>query len=233
MSAQPLPPGQHAIDRFPRFGTHLHEPPPPIPTNYAIELTGALAKPLSVSLAQLSSLERRELIADFHCVAGWSARGLRWGGVPFATVYSSLVEPLLRPASTITHVAFEGLDGFSSHMRIEDALADDVLIADRLDGNPLGPEHGAPARLVAPNHYGFINVKHLARIECCTKEPRGYGNPPLPANVGLRLLGYGRLPRARVWEEERHRFLPARAIRLVGRFLIPSIGSLSSRRPSK
>jgi DMSO/TMAO reductase YedYZ molybdopterin-dependent catalytic subunit len=233
VSTNPLPPGQHAIDRFPRFGTHLHDPAPTIPADFAIELTGALAMPLSVSLAQLSSLERRELIADFHCVAGWSARGLRWEGVPFATFYSSLVEPSLRSSTTITHVAFEGLDGFSSHMRLEDALADDVLIADRLNGSPLGPAHGAPVRLVAPNHYGFINVKHLARIEFCTKEPRGYGNPPLPANVGLRLLGYGRLPRARVWEEERHRFLPARVIRLAGRFLIPPIGSLSSRRPSE
>ena len=233
MNGRPLPPGQHAIDGFPRFGTHLNEPPPAIPADHAIEVTGAVAKPVSVPLAELSALERREMTADFHCVAGWSATGLRWEGVPFATFYRTLVEPSLRPGVSITYVAFEGLDGFSSHMSIDDALADDVLIADGLDGSPLGADHGAPARLVAPNHYGFINIKHLARVELCTEEPRGYGRPPLPANVGLRLLGYGRLPRARVWEEERHRYLPAWSIRLVGRFLIPPIGSLSSRRSSE
>jgi DMSO/TMAO reductase YedYZ molybdopterin-dependent catalytic subunit len=166
-------------------------------------------------------------------VAGWSATGLRWEGVPFATFYRSLVEPSLRPGASITHFAFVGLDGFSSHMSMDDALADGVLIADRLNGSALGPDHGAPARLVAPNHYGFINVKHLSRIKLCTEEPRGYGRPPLPANVGLRMLGYGRLPRARVWEEERHRFLPAWAIRLVGRALISTDRSFSRRRASE
>ena len=41
----------------------------------------------------------------------------------------------------------------------EDALADGVLIADRLDGRPLDGDHGAPARLVSPNQYGFVSTK--------------------------------------------------------------------------
>ena len=41
----------------------------------------------------------------------------------------------------------------------EDALADGVLIADRLDGRPLDGDHGVPARLVGPNQYGFVSTK--------------------------------------------------------------------------
>ena len=37
----------------------------------------------------------------------------------------------------------------------------------------------------------------------------------------LRLLGYRRFTRARVWEEERHAVLPARVIRLIGRVVGP------------
>ena len=53
-------------------------------------------------------------------------------------------------------------------------------------------------------------------------------SPPIPhcaasgvAGLGLRLLGYRRFTRARVWEEERHAVLPAGVIRLVGRAVGP------------
>jgi DMSO/TMAO reductase YedYZ molybdopterin-dependent catalytic subunit len=224
-----LPPGQHAIDGFPRFGTHLHVPPPAVPTDPVIEITGAVDKSFAVPLADLATLPRRELTADFHCVAGWSATELDWEGVAFETFHRKLIEPSVQPDTAVTHVVFGGLDGYWSYMSIEDALAEDVLIADRLGGRPLDADHGAPARVVSPNHYGFINTKHLCRIELRAAEPRGYGSASGVARVGLGLLGYGRLPRARVWEEERHRYLPAWPVRLLGRLLIPPIEFLSAR----
>src|SRR5881227_1516256 len=56
-------------------------------------------------------------------------------------------------------------------MSIEDALAEDVLIAERLDGRPLDGDHGAPARLVSPEQYGFVSTKHLCRVELHTTDP--------------------------------------------------------------
>jgi DMSO/TMAO reductase YedYZ molybdopterin-dependent catalytic subunit len=208
-----LPPGQRDLGRFPRFGTN-HGPPPAVPTVPAIEVVGAGEAPRTISTTDLDSLPRRTLLADFHCVAGWSARGLRWDGVPLAEV--------LRPSADATHVRFAGLDGHWAVMLLEDALADDVLLADRLGGAPLDPGHGAPVRLVAPAHYGFVNVKHLCRIEVLTAEPaQSTGAASALAGLGLRLLGYGRFTRARVWKEERHAVLPARVIRLVGRVVGP------------
>jgi DMSO/TMAO reductase YedYZ molybdopterin-dependent catalytic subunit len=224
-----LPPGQHRIDHFPRFGTHLHEPPPAVPSDPAIQVGGAVDEPFEVSLTELSSLPRRKLRADFHCVAGWSATDLEWEGVPVSDFYRERIEPALPANTTVTHLVFAGLDGYWAHMQLDDALAEDVLIADRLDGRPLGSDHGAPARLVSPAHYGFINTKHLCRIEPRTSEPKGYGSASSIADVGLRLLGYGRLPRARVWSEERSRVLPAWSVRLVGRVLFPAIRAASAR----
>jgi DMSO/TMAO reductase YedYZ molybdopterin-dependent catalytic subunit len=204
-----LPPGQRALDRFPRFGTN-QGPPPAVPAAPSIEIDGA--EPIPVS--DLASLPRRTLHADFHCVAGWSARGLRWVGVP--------LRDELRPPADATHVRLAGLDGHWSVMLLEDALADDVLLADRLDGAPLDAKHGAPVRLVAPDHYGFVNVKHLCRIELLTAEPaHSHGAASGLAGLGLKLLGYSRFTRARVWEEERNAVLPARVIRLVGRVIGP------------
>ncbi len=80
-----LPPGQHQTDGLPRFGTHLHRPAPAVPVNPVIEIGGAVAESFAVPLVTLATLPRRELTADFHCVAGWSATDLRWEGVAFET----------------------------------------------------------------------------------------------------------------------------------------------------
>ena len=121
---------------------------------------------------------------------------------------------------------FAGLDGYQSIVSIEDALAADVLIADRLDGRPLDADHGAPVRLVSPGQYGFVSTKHLCRIELHTAEPAPtYHRAPL-IQLGLQLVKPHR--RARVWQEERHRYLPAWAVRPVYRCIVPAI---SSRRP--
>jgi DMSO/TMAO reductase YedYZ molybdopterin-dependent catalytic subunit len=209
----PLPPGQRSLGRFPRFGTN-QGPPPAVPAAPVIAIAGAVEAPATIAASDLGSLPRRTLLADFHCVAGWSARGLRWEGVPLTAV--------LRPSAAATHVRFAGLDGHWAVMLLEDALAGDLLLADHLDGAPLGAKHGAPVRLVAPAHYGFVNVKHLCRIELLTAEPaNSHGAASSLAGVGLRLLGYRRFTRARVWEEERNAVLPARVIRLVGRVVGP------------
>ncbi|MFH8347761.1 molybdopterin-dependent oxidoreductase [Streptomyces sp. NPDC018045] len=214
-----LPPGQRAVDGFPRFGTHLHRPPPPVPAAPVIELGGAVTEAVTVSVGDLAKLPRRQLGADFHCVAGWSATGLLWEGVAFETLYRTRVEPLLAADTVISHVSFEGLDGYRSVVLLEDALADDVLVADRLDGRPIDSDHGAPVRLVSPSQYGFVSTKHLCRIAFHTSPPPDPDRwSPIAAHH-----------RARVWQEERHRHLPGRAVRPLYRTLIGPIRALSAR----
>jgi DMSO/TMAO reductase YedYZ molybdopterin-dependent catalytic subunit len=194
-----------------------------------IGISGAVTKSVTLPLAELATLPRRELTADFHCVAGWSATDLHWEGVAFETFYRMIIEPSVEPDASATHVVFGGLDGYRSVASIEDALAGDVLIAERLDGLPLDGDHGAPARLVSPNQYGFVSTKHLCRIELHTAEPKEkYGHASALVQAGLRGPANPH-PRARVWEEERHRYLPAWSVRPVYRLLIPPIAFLSAR----
>lgn len=209
-----LPPGQRLLERFPRFGTHLGRPAPAIPTDPVITVGGgAVMSAFDLPVAALAGLPRRELTADFHCVAGWSAADLRWEGVGFETFFRTIVEPALVPGTEVTHVVFEGLDGYRSVVLAEDALGDDVLLAERLDGRPLGADHGAPVRLVSPAQYGYVSTKHLCRIEVHSGEPHTPGG----SLVDRRLLQSH--PRARVWEEERHGSLPGWLVRPVYRAL--------------
>ena len=115
------------------------------------------------------------------------------------------------------YLVFVGLDGYRSIVLLKDALAPNVLVADHLNGRPLTAEHGAPVRLVSPDQYGFISTKHLCRIELYRSEPVGLYHPTKSIQRALRTVRPHR--RARVWQEERHRYIPSWLIRRVYRFL--------------
>jgi DMSO/TMAO reductase YedYZ molybdopterin-dependent catalytic subunit len=212
-----LPPGQRKVDGFPRFGGPFK--PPAVPASPALEITGAVREPVTVALSELSALPRTEQTSDFHCVAGWSATGLRWEGVGFTAFYRSIIAPQLSPATPVTHVVFCGLDGYRAIVHIDDALQEDVLLADRLDGEPLSLAHGAPLRLVSPQQYGYLNAKHLRAIEIHTSAP------PTPRDFVL----FRQHPRARVWQEERNGVLPTTVVRPIYRSLIRPFIWLSTR----
>jgi DMSO/TMAO reductase YedYZ molybdopterin-dependent catalytic subunit len=171
---------------------------------------GALTTPIEIAVDELVRPDRRELHSDFHCVAGWSVTGLHWEGAAFADVYRRHLAPALVPGAVVTHVRVRGLDGEQFVAELDDLLADDVLLADRLDGRPLDGDHGAPLRLVNPAQYGYANVKHVGHIDVLTAAPAA-GSPAL---VDRLLQSH---PRARVWEEERHGTVPGWLIRPIYR----------------
>ncbi len=214
-----LPPGQRAVHGFPRFGVDLAHPPPAPATDLIIEITGELVRHVSITPAELADLPRRTLVADLHCVAGWSAVGLTWAGVSFPDLYGLVIEPALSAGARVRYVVFVGADGYRSIVALEDLLVDDVLIADTLDGQPLPPDHGAPVRLVSPNQYGFVSTKHLCRIELYRSEPVGFYHPTRRIQRALRTVRPHR--RARVWREERHRYLPSWLARRIYRLVVP------------
>ena len=220
-----LPPGQHRSDVFPRYGTHFSRPVPNLSSLDAVSVTGAVTRTVDIPVADLATMPRQDVVADFHCVAGWSAADVHWGGVPFRTLYERVIEPVAEPG--VTHLRFVGIDGFRAVLLLEDALADGVMIADTLDGAPLGGEHGGPARLVSPRQYGYKNTKHLQAIELHVGEPpEGHRNPLL--NLGLWFVKPH--PRARVDAEERHRYLPPWAVRWLNYNVIhPVISFLCER----
>jgi hypothetical protein len=107
-------------------------------------VTGAVARPTQVHLDDLIGLGlRRRQRSDLHCVTTWSAVDLLWEGMPFRTVHEVLAARV-GIARAVGWVTVTGLDGYRACLRLDDALADDVLLADRLADAPLSTEHGAP-----------------------------------------------------------------------------------------
>ena len=210
----PLPPGQVEVDDFPRFGLANFAFRFPTETErIEIAVDGDVGQPTHFA-AELESLERVEQVSDLHCVTTWTRRGLRWGGWRFRDFYEQLVVPRVRPEPDATLVVLRAQDGLAQSLPLEDALAPDVLLADRLDGERLGVDHGAPIRLVAPAHYGCKSVRHLNAIEFW-RDARNYRFP------GPRWLMNH--PRARVMYEERGRAFPPWLFRALWPALVPTV----------
>jgi DMSO/TMAO reductase YedYZ molybdopterin-dependent catalytic subunit len=214
----PLPPGQRAVQGFPRFGVNIRRPPPAGPPGIAIEVTGTFLRTIELDAVALEGVRRLEITADLHCVAGWSAVQLLWEGWVFRDVFDVRIAPALPEGFVVAFVVFVGADGYRSIVAFEDAVAPNVLLADRLNGDPLSPAHGAPVRLLSPDQYGFVSTKHLFRIELHTSEPPPFFHPTPSIQRALRTVRPH--PRARVWREERHRYLPSWLIRPVYRRLV-------------
>ncbi len=202
-----LPPGQHAVDALPRWGLpRFLRARFALPPRAALQVDGDVEVPCTLDLG---TLPRRDVVADLHCVTTWSRRGLRWSGWALRDVWDRLVVPHARPAADARVVVVRGLDGFWSSLPLDDALAPDVLLADRLDGAPLSRAHGAPLRLVAPAHYGYKQAKHVVTLEV---------HRTLPASATDPWFIH---PRARVALEERGRRLPGVAYRGLYRATLP------------
>ena len=138
-----------------------------------------------VPIGDVQKLPHEERIADFNCVTTWCVRGVRWGGVPFRTFYEDIVLTRCQPSLDVRWLRIVGLDGGSAIVAVEDALRDEVLLADSLDGEPLTLVHGAPVPFVSPAQYAYKSVKHLVSIELSVERPR-WVPTNIPAPVSRR-----------------------------------------------
>src|SRR5262245_33063506 len=128
-----LPPGQHAIADFPRFGVPRYvNRLADIPPRFAIKLDTGCGGGRTVGIDDFAPLQRREIVADFHCVATWPHRNLHWEGYAFRDVYQSLIAPHVPADAKLDYVELKALDGYKSCIALADLLDENVLLADRL-----------------------------------------------------------------------------------------------------
>ena len=200
-----LPPGQKESELFPRFGLPQYANRFPKDINNIKFTIGGDLEEFEIS-TELKKLPRINQVSDFHCVTTWSKLGLNWSGYRFRDFYTQLILP--KVAKNITFVVLKAQDGYKTSMLLEDLMQENVLLADQLDNESLNIEHGAPIRIVAPNHYGYKNLKHIKRIEFYTEKQivkQGY-------------LSFMDHPRARVAFEERASTGPSILFRWLYKF---------------
>jgi len=138
--------------------------------DWRLEIDGLVRNKVSLDYETLLSLPRAEQVSTFHCVTGWTVKDVRWTGVRFKDLLA-LAKPLPE-AKAIRFVSMEV--PYNDSLTLEQALLPDVMLAHTLDAKPLSRPHGAPARVVIPEMYGYKGVKWLARMELVAEQPPGY-----------------------------------------------------------
>jgi DMSO/TMAO reductase YedYZ molybdopterin-dependent catalytic subunit len=152
--------------------------------------------PISLGLADLQSMPSRTVRVTLECAGngrvGLSPRPVSqpwlngavgtaaWRGVPLRDLLGDAA-----PTGSAVDVVFTGHDhgfergveqDYARGLSLADATADDVLVAYEMNGAPLPPQHGFPARLVVPGWYGMAHVKWLRSITVADHAFEGYQN---------------------------------------------------------
>ncbi|CAL9497502.1 Protein-methionine-sulfoxide reductase catalytic subunit MsrP [Nocardiopsis dassonvillei] len=142
---------------FYRIDTALTVPRPD-PVRWRLRVHGMVDHPFEIDLAELLDLPLVEADITLTCVSnqvgGDLAGNARWLGYPLAD--------LLRRAGVHTdadQILATSHDGWTCGTPTEVVMdGRNALLAVGMNGEPLPPEHGFPARTVIPGLYGYVSA---------------------------------------------------------------------------
>ncbi len=112
------------------------------------------------SIAELRAMPQRTETLPIACVEGWSADAV-WTGIPLIDLLEragvGAVDTTVRSAQT--------RGGYRESDVSTSAVRDPrCLLALRVNGESLNPDHGAPLRLIAPNRPGVMQTKWVIEV---------------------------------------------------------------------
>ena len=156
------------------FYVTSYRSPPTIRINdWSLSIKGLVERPLTLTYERLLAESTVSQIVTLECVgntvAGEFIGTAEWEGIPLR----SLLEQAGVQAAAYD-VVFRAADGYSDGIRIDRAMAGDVMIAHRMNGVRLPLGHGFPARAIVPGHYGMKSVQWLTEIEVVAQDYKGY-----------------------------------------------------------
>jgi DMSO/TMAO reductase YedYZ molybdopterin-dependent catalytic subunit len=182
MSEEPrqrIPPGQYVTGRLPIL--HVGPIPPFDREKWDFKIWGLVERPVKLTYDELRALPVKHVVADIHCVTGWSKLDTRWEGISPQEI---LRLARVKPEAAYVLVHCEG--GYTTNLPLEALLNDSVVLAYGYEGEELPPEYGGPLRLVVPKRYFYKSGKWVRGLELLAEdrpgfwEQRGYHNDADP-----------------------------------------------------
>ena len=168
-----LPPDQRWIDHILGWGTEHRGIQPTFPdipvSDWRLEIHGLVENPREYTWEEFMALLQVESISDFHCVETWSVKDQKWEGVQFKTIIEEA-----KPVKKARYVLFEAYDTYTTSLPLNELMGDDVLLAHRLNEEPLPQPLGGPMRLVVPHKYAYKSIMWLRSIEFSERDKLGY-----------------------------------------------------------
>jgi DMSO/TMAO reductase YedYZ molybdopterin-dependent catalytic subunit len=189
-----------AITPNEQFFVRSHFPVPKLDLkSWKLQVEGQVERCLEFGYEELTRLPARTVTMVMECAGNsriflspkvgglqWELGAVgnaEWTGVPLAAVLreagvkAGAVEVVLEGAD-IGEIKKEpvspGKINYARGLPLAKALSPDVILAYRMNGEPLTPAHGYPLRAVVSGWYGMASVKWLTRILVIDRAFRGY-----------------------------------------------------------
>ena len=130
--------------------------------------------------------------SPFEVIRGGMVGNARWSGPRLADVLRELYPELARFAAAATplppplrphpaphspdadlsglHVRFEGADGYYSSTPLALVMGRECILATRMNGAPIPPDHGYPVRVLLPGIAGARCVKWVQKVSVVKEE---------------------------------------------------------------
>ncbi|MCE4613532.1 MAG: molybdopterin-dependent oxidoreductase [Desulfurococcales archaeon] len=152
-----MPPGQRKASRFVIYAAegipYVRE------ESWSLLVRDESSKSRRFTLEELYGLGVEEKTLDFHCVTGWSVKSVKLAGVPVKTLLSKA-----GISARDGWLVVVSVKGYSTVIPLKEALEKNSIIVLKINGKPLTPEQGAPARIFVPGLYGWKSAKWLSEI---------------------------------------------------------------------
>jgi DMSO/TMAO reductase YedYZ molybdopterin-dependent catalytic subunit len=161
-----LPPGQRVIEALRPMGGEAGSPKT---DSFRLVVHGEVERPLSIPWKELLAMPVSKLVADVHCVTGWSVLGHSWTGVKV-----SYLAERAGVKSSARHVIFEAAHGYTANVPLAEATAPNALVTYEMNGKPFQRRHGAPVRGLVPDLYFWKSAKWLTGIRFVRRDQPGY-----------------------------------------------------------
>jgi DMSO/TMAO reductase YedYZ molybdopterin-dependent catalytic subunit len=127
--------------------------------DWRLTVDGMVARPASLSIADLKSHPSRSQITHLACEEGWSYIA-EWTGVPLSRVLDTV--GVLPQARYVVYFSIQR--GWWDSVDMADALHPQTLLAYGMNGGELPVGNGGPLRLRVPRQLGYKNVKYITRL---------------------------------------------------------------------
>jgi DMSO/TMAO reductase YedYZ molybdopterin-dependent catalytic subunit len=141
---------------------------------WKLKVGGMVDRPASLSFSDLRALPSAQEYVTLECISN-NVGGDQISTGLFTGVRMRDLVASASPHVGATWISLKARDGYTESVPLSLVSgAPEILVAYELDGAPLPQQHGFPARVLIPGHYGMKGPKWLESIELAGSELRGY-----------------------------------------------------------
>jgi DMSO/TMAO reductase YedYZ molybdopterin-dependent catalytic subunit len=137
------------------------------PDEYTLTIDGEINFPMELNLQALQKLPQTSIVMQHVCVEGWAAI-VQWGGFRLRDLAK-----IVQPKDSARYVLFQSEDKYTESWDLASALHPQTILANRMNGQPLPAENGAPLRLATPIKLGYKLSKWVTKVSFVSQIPKG------------------------------------------------------------